>query len=189
MILGSDLPVDTNAFARGVIAVTHQVTADKSPLFETHFMVAYGLIPQTYFNTVDPDDIEPYLEAWVRYAVAHSVASYDAQTAYNAMVANGLDQDRAVEVANAVTRAVSSGLLTEPAILNPNGNQAKPGIVDRTVTAVESLATGAQKAITNTGTVIEWAPFLAVGLGVLAVGFVAWPYLSAARAPARRLRS
>lgn len=187
MILGGSLPVNTNGFAAGVIAVARQIAADKSPAFETHYLTAYGLAPQPYWNIVDPDEVDPYLSAWVRYAVANQFEGYSASTAKTAMVRAGLDESRSVAVANAVLRARANGLLAEAEILDPYRASLAPGFVTRAGQVVEDVLTSTGDAARKAGKALEWAPLVLGGLAVGALVFVAYPYLKTARAPARRL--
>lgn len=188
MPLGVDLPVNSNGFSAGVIAVARQIAADKSPVFETHYLVSYGIVPQPYWNIVDPDEVDPYLAAWVRYAVANKIPGYSATKAKAAMVSAGLDEARSVAVANAVLRARANGLLDSLEILDPATAAKSPGVVTRVLNTGEKIAESLGQAAENTAKTIEWAPVVLVALGVGALVWVAYPYLSVARAPARRLR-
>jgi hypothetical protein len=188
VILGADLPVNANGFAAGVIAVARQIAADKSPAFETHLFTAYGIAPQPYLNIVDPDEVDPYLTAWVNWAVANKHTGYSASKAKAAMVAAGLDEVRSVAVANAVLRARANGLLDSAEILDPFTAAKTPGILTRVGQVVEDVAASVGEGARKAGAVIEWTPIILAGLAVGALVFVSYPYLTTARAPARRLR-
>jgi len=194
MIVGADAASSASSYAIGwanhpltfaIERIAEQITADKSPLFPTGFVTSYRFAILPKLNMVDPDDVEPYVLAWVR-AGQKSGQSFTAQRAMDAMVAEGLDASRSQEVANAMYRAKNAGVLTQAEVLNPAGANAK--VLDQVLEAPGKLVSSATKAVESTGSLIEWVPTIALGLAVLAGAYVALPYLQTARAVGSRAR-
>lgn len=124
---------------------------------------------------VDPDLLEPYVDAWIRFAFKNK-RTFTAAQAKAAMVGAGLDNTRSYVVANAMWRLDQAGKLPD-IIKSPAGWAASTGLgVTDAAKAVEDLLKGL------TG-IVRWLPWIAVGVAA----FVAWPYIAAARTPGKLL--
>lgn len=124
-----------------------------APVFRYKVGIGYG---------VDPTDVENFVQAWIRYAVAHR-STFTPQLAMDAMVAAGLDRAKSSMVANAMMRLQSAGKLNYLG-KNPSGWKAESGL----------------DPLTGLKWFIAAAPWI---LGAAAL-WVALPYLKLARAPA-----
>lgn len=124
---------------------------------------------------VDPDLLEPYVDAWIRFAF-RTKRTFTAKQAKAAMVGAGLDNTRAYVVSNAMWRLDQAGKLPD-VIKSPAGWAASTGLdVSDAAKAVE----GHMKSVTG---IVAWLPWIAVGVAA----FVAWPYITAARTPGKLL--
>lgn len=126
-------------------------------------------------KTVDPDDVEPFVNAWIKYSYANQVP-FSATSAKQSMVDSGLDGNKAYVVANTMYRLNLAGKL--PLIIsNPSGwaNNTGLGLTD-IGHAIEQIGSSAL-------TIAKMWPWILLGVGA----FVAWPYIKAARAPAQML--
>lgn len=91
-----------------------------------------------------------------------------------------------------IIRARSAGKLPA-AIYNPlpvEQAEAKekaenPSILDTVTKSVKTVVRGAAEGAESTANIISWLPWIYTGAAVAVVSFVAWPYLQAARAPAK----
>lgn len=143
-------------------------------LFAPEWFPAYGNNwNPTWGKMVDPDLVEPYVNAWLKYAVA-TKATYNANLAKNAMVNAGFDATKSQVVANAMWHLKQAGKM--PTIIeSPAGWASTSGIgLTDAARAIETMAGGYL-------TLTKMLPWIAVAVGA----FVAWPYIAAARAPGR----
>jgi hypothetical protein len=150
-------------------------------LFHTEWVPFYGAMASTSFGrlkSVDPDDVAPYVNAWVAWAVENR-ASFTATKAKTAMVLAGFDNTLSTVVANAMWRLSNTGEL--PLIIaSPAGWAADAGVDTTDVGVVlNSIGNAAKTGVTATYDIIRYLPY--IGLAVAA--FVAWPYIAAARKP------
>lgn len=63
-----------------------------------------------------------------------------------------------------------------------------PSILDTVSKAGKSLVTGAAQSAESVANITKWAPYALGGTALLVGAFVAWPYLTAARAPGQAIQ-
>lgn len=144
-------------------------------IFAPEWFPMYGSQIAAYGRGVDPDDIEPFVNAWVKYAAANS-ATFAAPLAKSVMVDAGFDSNKSTIVANAMYHLNVAGKL--PSIIaSPAGWKASTGL------SITDAGRALESVVSSTLTITKMLPWLLLGVGV----FIAWPYISAARAPAKAL--
>lgn len=166
--------------SRGVVAVASFITeAGKTnsdyAVFAPEWFPFYGSQIAMYGKGVDPDTIEPYINAWIKYSADRKI-SFTAPLAQQAMIAAGLERGKATVVANAMYHVNAQGKLPT-IIVSPAGWAQNAGIGPSDVSAT------IEKILGGFLTISKMLPWLLVGVGV----FIAWPYIAAARKPAKLL--
>lgn len=141
----------------------------------------YKSIARTWRTGVElnPSAGKPSWGAWVA-ALARAMAS---------------SQDLSKRFLAGVLRARAAGKMPA-SIYNPAPSEEaaareaaeNPSILQTVANAGKTLVKGSAEGVESFATLAKWGPYL-LGGTVLAVGaFVAWPYLTAARAPAQMAR-
>lgn len=166
--------------SRGMVAIAAFITeAGKTnsdyAVFAPEWFPFYGSQIAAYGKGVDPDVLEPFVNVWIKYAAANKVP-FSAPMAKQVMVDAGFDANRSTIVANAMYHVNASGKL--PSIIaSPAGWAASTGL------SISDAGRALQSVVSSTLTITKLLPWILVGVGV----FIAWPYIAAARRPAKAL--
>lgn len=155
-------------------------------LFAPEWLPFYGITTNVAWGKmVDPDDVEPYVNAWIAWA-SENRATFSAPAAKSAMVNAGLDDTKSYVVANAMWRLWKAGNL--PLIIEAPAGWASTAGVDASDVGevLDNLAVNIKSGVMTGTNLVKYLPWVAVAVGA----FVAWPYvapyIAGARALARR---